>query len=302
MELKKTEKKLEEYKDSTLLSMVFTDIDVFFATVSFIKTVLIHFFLAQFARKLGLTRTPIAKVDNDLDKKIPFTPSKVGTYLDFTSFWFRPLSMLIKKLGRKKAKPYILKFLHKINLAYSSAAKVYETCMSTTDRPRYHKMFYFRVIHIFDPHYLCVPSLHITVVALAWNFYREAFKGIPELTEEEKKLYLEEIYEGSIKIAETVLYIKQHSVNCIPAALYMMTFIMKPYFTANDAIQFLHDMFLDSDISPEDQKQMKDYMYFIFERFLLAGVTGDNWIEPIKAWLKEYCIASNQAHIAEKIK
>lgn len=302
MELKKTEKKLEEYKDSTLLSMVFTDIDVFFSTISFIKTVLIHFFCSQFARKLGLTKTPIAKVDNDLDKKIPFTPSKVGTYLDFTSFWFRPLSMLIKKLGRKKAKPYIIKFLHKINLAYSSAAKVYETCMSTTDRPRYHKMFYFRVIHIFDPHYLCVPSLHITVVALVWNFYREAFKEIPELTEEEKKIYLDEIYEGSIKIAETVLYIKQHSVNCIPAALYMMTFIMKPYFTASDAIQFLHDMFLESDISPKDQKQMKDYMYFIFERFLLAGVTGDNWIEPIKAWLKEYCIDSNQAHIAEKIK
>lgn len=296
------EKKIGDYKPGTLWGLALTDIDLFLAVVSFIKTVFINFFCSQFARKFGITKTPIAKVDNYLDQKIPFRPSKVGTYLDFTAFWMRPLSMYIKRLGRKKAKPYCVAFLRKINLAYKSAAKVYKTCMSTTDRPHYHKMFYFRVIHIFDPHYLCVPSLHITVVALVWNFHKEAFKEITELTDEEKKGYMKEIYDEAIKIAETVLYIKQHSVNCIPAALYMMTFINKPFFTADDAIKFLHDMFIETDVSKEDQKELKDYMYFIFERFLLTGATGDNWIEPIKAWMKEYCINSNQAFIAEKIK
>ena len=123
-----------------------------------------------------------------------------------------------------------------------------------------------------------------------------------EFTEEEKSVYLNEIYTGAIKIAETVLYIKQHSVNCIPAALYMMTFLMKPYFTAEDGIQFLRDMFVNTDIPVQDQKELKDYMYFIYERFLLVGITDDNWIAPIKAWLKEYCITSNQAYLSKKIR
>lgn len=295
-------KNIHDYRPGTLLFYAFTHFDVLLAVIHFIRVVFVDFFVSQFARKFGLTKTPIAKVDNELDDKIPFTPSKVGTYLDFTAFWMRPLSMLLKTVGSKRAKPIILAFLHKITLSYSSAGKVYRMCMSTTDRPHYHRRFYFRVIHIFDPHYLCVPSLHISVVSLVWSFYRELFKKLPEIPEDLKKSYLDELYEEAIEIAETVLYIKQHSVNCIPAALYMMTFIMKPYFKAEDGIQFLKDMFVNTDIPVETQKELKDYMYFIFERFLLVGITNDNWIEPIKAWLKEYCINSNQAYIAKKIK
>lgn len=295
-------KRICNYKSGTTVLFVLLHPDVFLKVVSFIKTVLIDFFISQFARKFGFTNTPVAKVDNELDSKIPFNPDKVGIYLDFTPFWIRPLSMIIKRLGYKKAKPYVVDYLNKIKLAYNSAGKVYKICMSTTDRPKYHKKFYFRVIHFFDPHYLCVPSLHICVVSLVWTFYRQAFSEITEISQEEKDLYLNELYDNAIKIAETVLYIKQHSVNCIPAALYMMTFLMRPYFTAEDGIQFLKDMFKKSSLSQETQKELKDYMYFILERFILVGTTDDNWIEPIKAWLKEYCINTNQAFIAKKIK
>lgn len=298
---KKNKKKISDYKSSTTVLFVFLNPDVFLTAVSFLKTVFVDFFITQFARKFGFTKTPIAKVDNELDQKIPFTPSKVGTYIDFVPFWIRPLSMLIKRLGYKNAKPYVIDFLKKITLAYSSAAKVYKICMSTTDRPRYHKLFYFRVIHFFDPHYFCVPSLHICVISLVWTFYRDAFSKIKEISEEDKKNYLDEIYNRAIEIAEAVLYIKQHSVNCIPAALYMMTVLIRPNFTAEDGIQFLCDMFVKTNIPIESQRELKDYMYYIFERFLLVGISDDNWLSPIKAWLKEYCINSNQTQIAKKI-
>ena len=295
-------KPIQSYSTTPVALFIFSNFSLALRGIFFITTVIRDFFINQFARKFGFIKTPVAKVDNELDDKIPFTPSKIGTYLDFTAFWLRPLTMLLFKLGPKKAKPYIDDFLKKITLAYKSAGRVYKMCMSTTARPRYYKMFYFRVIHFFDPHYLCVPSLHISVVSLVWSFYRKAFSEMEEFTEEEKSVYLKEIYSGAIKIAETVLYIKQHSVNCIPAALYMMTFLMKPYFTAEDGIQFLRDMFVNTDIPVQDQKELKDYMYFIYERFLLVGITDGNWIAPIKAWLKEYCIASGQAYIARKIR
>lgn len=295
-------KPIRTYNHGLGLLFIFTNWDLGLRGIYFIKTVLVHFFLNQFARKFGFTQTPIAKVDNELDDKIPFTPKKIGTYLDFTAFWLRPLTMVLFRLGPKKAKPIIRDFVKKITLTYKSAARVYKVCMSTTKRPRYYKMFYFRMIHFFDPHYLCVPSLHISVVSLVWGFYRKLFAESTDFTEEEKKFYLEEIYDDAIKIAETVLYIKQHSVNCIPAALYMMSVLLHPYFTAEDGIQFLRDMFIKTDIPEHDQKELKDYMYFIYERFLLVGITGDNWILPIKTWLKEYCVNSGQVNVAKKIK
>lgn len=213
--------------------------------------------------------------------------------------------MIIKKLGAKKALPIVVDFLNTIALTYKSASRVYKMCMTTTARPKYYKNFHFRLIHFWDPHYLCVPSLHIGVVSLVWSYYKNLFNSDKILDSEisvtEKKDFLDELYDGAIEIAETVLYIKQHSVNCIPAALYMMTFLLKPYFTAEDGIHFLRDLFVKTDIPVSDQNELKDYMYFIFERFLLVGITDDNWISPIRAWLKEYCTNTNQAEIANQI-
>ena len=34
-----------------------------------------------------------------------------------------------------------------------------------------------KIIHRLDPHFLCVPSLHIAVVALTWTYFHEAFRA-----------------------------------------------------------------------------------------------------------------------------
>ena len=303
--MKKEKKEIKRIKDyTTMPAVVFilTHLKTLPYAVIFLKTVIKDFFIIQFLRKFGITKTPVVKVDNKLDDKIPFTPNKIGTYLDFTAFWIRPMTMLLKRLGKKKACAYIVDFLKRIRRAYHSAGRVYNMCMTTTARPRYHKKFYFNVIHFFDPHYLCVPSLHVSIVTLVWSFYRKVFAELGEFSDEEKKFYIDELYSGAIEITETVLYIKQHRVNCIPAALYMMTFLMRTYFTAEDGIHFLRDLFVKTSIPVETQKEIKDYMYFIYERFLLVGITDDNWISPIRSWLKEYAVSSGQVLTAKKIR
>ena len=56
----------------------------------FVGTVLKDFFALQFAVKLGLRRVPVVDVDHPLDARIPFTPERIATYLDFISFGSAP--------------------------------------------------------------------------------------------------------------------------------------------------------------------------------------------------------------------
>ncbi len=274
----------------------------FAAFMSYMKIVSIDFFMIQFLQRHKLSRTPVIHVDNDLDEKVPFTPSKINDYLGFVSFWIRPLSMMADVLGRKTAKKYQEEYLHYIAKAYKEASDLYKYCMTTTARPKYYKNKYFVLIHMFDPHFLCVPSLHIAVVTLCFSYFRNLLQ-MPEFTDEQREKWIPEIYADAINIAETVLYVKQHSVNCVPAALYMMTFIMRPYFTAEDGVKFLNDMFKNStDISEADKKSLIEYMQFIYERFLLEGVHNDDWKVPVKRWLKEYAAEHGQQETASLLR
>lgn len=291
---------LSEYSTPKAYFIIFTHWKTCRATFSYIFTVLKDFFSIQFARKFNFTETPIVHVDNELDDKVPFNPAKVKIYLGFVDFWIKPLTMLTEVLGVKKAIPYIVEFLGYIKAAYYEAGQLYRISMTTTNRPKYYKGR-FRLIHVFDPHFLCVPSLHIGVVTLTYAFYRKIFPELP-VSQEQKDLWLDQLYRGAASISETVLYIKQHSVNCIPAAMHMMSFIMKPHFTPEDSIKFLNDLFKDApDVTPEDQKALSEYMKFVYERFLLEGSNEDDWKIPVKRWLREYAEQNGQKNIAQHI-
>ena len=191
----------------------------------YLYTVVTKFFWLQFSVKLGFRKIPVLSVDNALDRKVPFNPFKVPIYLDFIHFWVRPMVFIINKFGAKKAVPYCAKFFSVIDQSYYQASRVYSFRMSTTDRPmcKVDKSVqkYFNTIRTVDPHYLCVPSLHIAIVVLAYTFFRKTFEELG-MDKEEMDFYNAELYRGALDIAETVLYVKQHSVNCIAAALFML--------------------------------------------------------------------------------
>ena len=253
--------------------------------VPYLRTVALDFFLIQFLRKFKFTKTPIVHVDNPLDKKIPFNPRCIADYLGFVRYWICPLTLLIRSLGVKRAVPHFARFFRSLKKAYKSAASVYRFRLSTTDRPHYKRRIYFAGVHLLDPHYLCVPSLHITVVCLAYSFMRNVFES-ENFPQEENDVWNAELYEGAVNIAETVLYVKQHSVNCVSAALYMTTKIFPELFSRQDALGFLDSMFkARKDIPAQDKNQVLDYMKNLFLEFSNQGEACSDWSEPVKNWL-----------------
>jgi hypothetical protein len=93
--------------------------------------------------------------------------------------------------------------------------------------------------------------------------------------EETLRPLTEKIFKGALVITEAVLYIKQHSINCIAAALYCMNRLDPAGFSAADAEDFVYGLFRTGealDIPPE-------YVPFYTEPLIR---TGDI------AWLREH--------------
>ncbi len=261
----------------------------FLALLRYLKVVIFDFFLLQFTVKWGWRKIEIVNVDHVLDDDIPFEPSLAPVYLDFIHFWVRPLALLIKK-SKKKALPHVVLFLKIIADIYQQAASFYKYKMTTTKRPgpEEYRDKNFDGIRRVDPHYLCVPSLHIAVVILTYAFFRDVFEK-ENFSDEEKKQYNMQLYEGAIQIGETVLYVKQHSVNCIPAAVYMMTSAIPELFSIQDAVSFMDSLFAKQDnITVFAKKEINEHLHHLFEQLLLEGQYSDNWLEPLKRWLYKY--------------
>ncbi len=253
-------------------------------TLRFVATAAIDFFWLQFRRRLGLLKTKIIHVDSPLDEFIPFKPENIDIYLDFINFWLRPLALLIA-LRRKTAAKRISDFLVLINRCYKEAADFYKFRMSTTKRPEgiAHRKFIW--IKLLDPHYLCVPSLHVSVVVLTFTYFKRIFKE-EQFSEAEQNFYNTEIYAEAMEIAETVLYIKQHSVNCVAAALYMMNCILEGEFSIQDAVDFINNMFANADdITDEHKNLINEHLNMLFEQLLLEGTNEYDWVTPLKRWI-----------------
>ena len=139
----------------------------------YLGTVLEDFFWLQFAVKWG-SRRYLSSRRPPLDDECLFAPEKVGVYLDFVAYWIRPLGYIGRRFGDDAQRRYTVAFLRLIDRCYREAADVYRFRLSTTRRPHHYKGR-FLVIRLFDPHYLCVPSLHVMIVVLAYTFYRRAF-------------------------------------------------------------------------------------------------------------------------------
>lgn len=251
-------------------------------------TILKEFFFLQYFEKFHILHIPVVHVDHPLDKKIPFTPAKVKIYLDFINLWVRPLAMLVKKFGFWHASRLTKQWMLRFRKLYQCCGKIYHFRLTTTDRPKYKEMREFRQIHALDPHFLCVPSLHVATVFLAFGFYRHIF-GTEDFTETEKRLWGEELYKGALEITETVLYVKQHSVNCIPAALYLVTQNFPEWITLDDARKFISELFVKPEgFSEEEAFQVREHIRATFEQYLVDGQEAANWYEPIWEFLVNY--------------
>jgi hypothetical protein len=291
-------KKEPGYKNGTPLKEYSIALPFFFvpfhlttlkALAVYLKTVTVDFFYLQWAVKLGIKKISVIAVDHALDSKVPFCPDRASVYLDFVAFWIRPMSLLIKRLERKKSVFYCAQFLTLITAAYKEAARVYRFKMSTTERPETRDKLMLRIRKV-DPHYLCVPSLHIAVVALTFSYFRSVFKNECACFDAEIIIaHNKALYRGAVEIAETVLYVKQHSVNCIPAALYMIHNLAPHLFSVQDAVDFIDSLFGESvDIPQADKSEINRHIHYMFDRLMLEGCYESDWTFPVKRWITRY--------------
>ncbi len=287
-ELKFQERELKTYSGLYPYFRIIPSPRTYKVAWKFLYTVTKNYMGTQFLQKWGFTHIPVVNVDSPLDKKIPFTPSKVYVYMDFVYLFLRPLTMIIKRYGMKKATRFCNEWFTATTKVYTEAGRMYKHTLSTTERPVYKENIHFRIIHAFDPHLLCVPSLHIALIALTTVYFKKFFREL-ELTEAECFQKNTEIYNEAVEIGESVLYMKQHSVNCIPSALYMITKLFPELFTPNDAVNFINDMFLTAPaINTDDVAEIKDHISFMYERLLLEGIAADDWRDPVIRWIESY--------------
>jgi hypothetical protein len=275
---------------------------------SFCKTVpsiIYNFFLKQFYFAIFRTKVPVTGVDHPLDEKIPFVPSWVTIYIDFAQFWIRMIAFFIRRYGVKAYTP-VRDFIFSMGDLYVYAAKVYGKNLSTTKRPFYIRRLRFLVIHLLDPHLMCIPSLHVMVVIHAYTMFCNIAKQLNE--EENLKAQALEMEQGALAITAAILFVKQHSVNCIPAALYAMTNYNPQLFPVQEAERFTNQLFScvpskekmmrksrvhpaaapDINILQEDQTKIKQHILSLYYRFIEEGKTAKSWEEPLMNFLQTY--------------
>jgi len=295
------------YSESTVYAFIKT----FFSPVirpafkKVIKSIFYNFFFCQHKNAFFKGKLPVTAVDHLLDGKIPFTPSWVSIYIDFTQLWVRLLTFFLRRYGRKALAP-IRDFIFSMGDLYEFAAVIYRKNLSTTKRPFYIGRPRFLIIHLLDPHLYCIPSLHVMVVIQAYKMFSVIAKQMGD--EEKLKPQALEMKAGALAISQAILFVKQHSVNCIPAALYAMTNFNPDLFPPQEAENFTNLLFSEYKVnynvpancrvypsaspknylSSEDKAQIKSYILKLYYSFLEEQKKCASWDEPLINFLKNY--------------
>ncbi|MDR2136511.1 MAG: hypothetical protein LBO76_07840 [Treponema sp.] len=256
-----------------------------------VGSIFYNFFFCQYraalARRFNAGRIPVSEADHELDGLIPFSPGWVVVYLDFVGLWVRALGFLLGRFG-EGARGAAAGFLDSMGDLYRFAGTVYRKNLSTTRRPFYIGNFRFLLIHLFDPHLMCVPSLHVMVVILTYTRFARALEGLGAGAE--GSLRAEECRRGALDITEAILYVKQHSVNCVAAAMYAMTRFDRAAFPPEEAEDFAARLFGEGGvrslprIGDEAAEAIRGHILDLYRSFLNGGEGG--WERPLLDFLE----------------
>jgi hypothetical protein len=248
-----------------------------------IFSIFYNFFFRQYKAALLPGRVPVSWVDHPLDLKIPFTPSWVTVYLNFIAFWLRMLSFLLRRYKRRAYK-VVREFIVSMGELYAFAAEVYRKNFSTTKRPFYIARPRFLLIHLLDPHLMCIPSLHVMVVVWTYKKFAAIIHSLNET--ENMDTQIQELQQGALAITQAILFVKQHSVNCVAAAFYAMTRFNAELFPPAEAEAFAALLFKTS-LPEADATEIKAHIIRLYRRFIAEGEKAQNWKEPLLRFLRQ---------------
>ncbi|MDR2142842.1 MAG: hypothetical protein LBP29_00550 [Treponema sp.] len=263
-------------------------------------TVLRFFFLPQHRALFFPKRVPVSLADHRLDSRIPFNPRWVNIYLDFVAFWIRFVGFLFAYYGKNRTKPAV-EFVQSIEKLYVFAAQVYRKHFSTTSRPRYRRGIRFCLIHMTDPHLMCIPSLHVMIAIRVYT----AFRQIPVSMNDQDRYAaeLESVKRQALNITQAILYVKQHSVNCVSAAMYAMSCFEPDLFPPEEAEIFIKGLFSSGDglpegdtVNEEDIPEIRGHIAGLYRRFVEEGKNAGHWTEPLLDFLASLPRVGERGH------
>jgi hypothetical protein len=245
------------------------------------------FFVPQFANVLH-RRREVVSVDHPLDAAIPFTPQCAAKYLEFVKLWMVSVYKLWRLYG-EAAVPDLAAYVDSIRRLYRDAGSIYRTVHTTTERPRSNPDLRFALIHALDPHLNCIPSLHVIIVLANWKLASDFVRGRGGAAPAPVSRWLEHLRGEALAITETVLFVKQHSVNCIGASLFYLVRRF-PGFTEQDARDTVQDLFTDAGARLQSIHEIRSAVLGVFDE--LGAAYSDNpgrgWRAPILGFIDLY--------------
>jgi hypothetical protein len=241
------------------------------------------FFYPQFENAL-LRLRPLVNVDHPIDPSIPFEPGHIRKYLEFVKLWMGTFHKIWLLYGYA-AQGEMIDFLASIRRLYAEAGSVYQTIQTTTTRPAKNYNLRFALIHAVDPHQNCVPSLHVLLVVANWLLATELVRRLGADTAHgmgpaEVALWLGSLRNEAVAITESVLFVKQHSVNCIGASLYYLK-SRYPTFGAAKADAFVRDLFASEADALANADELRGIMLEA-----CASLEGSLALRPDEGWRK----------------
>ncbi len=187
----------------------------------FIGTIATTFFIPQFQSRLKIKKRKIVNVDHELDELIPFSADYIKIYMGFIPLWIKSIYFIYLEFGNKSLH-LIAEYINNIGELYRSGFDVSNSCQSTTTRPRSGRNIPLKMMHWADPHLHCVPSLHVMIVC--FNHLRiETFIKILAGETTGYEAELDYLKNQAVLITNSILFMKQHSINCIPAGLFAIS-------------------------------------------------------------------------------
>ena len=255
------------------------------AVFSLVATIGRRFFFDQFVHKFKPGSVPVRNIEHPLDAGIPVRYESVGVYLTFVKLWVSAIGYLRHELGPSFDED-MADFLAGIERCYSDASSVYSRCLSTTRRPPRAPSLRLAMVYAVDPHLFCVPSLHVLLVCFTYHRVAELLEARGAKARFAGELRV--LRARAVAITESILYVRQHSVNCIPTALAMLSVIL-PSYDAAEATAFLSELFAGDDDIPQAQRAAAfGYMAGLYERLMASGSGHDEIYGAIADFVEKY--------------
>ena len=254
------------------------------------RAVIVDFFAPQHTRKGQNGIKPVVNVEHPLDSKIPFDPNLGKIYHRFFPHNFRTIDYLFKLCGRQITTE-VAGLLDDLRRLYSDSAWVYRRVQTTTPRPPLVWKKAMITTYIFDPHLHCIPSLHVSSVYRAYSRTCEIAKKY--LSAAEARLVRELSFLEATIITESILFVKQHSVNCISATFLALNCI-DPFYTDEKVKECIEGLFVYSGAELPCKNEIRTFLYEKYNalksQFAASGET--DWRQFMVNWVSTFPAAS----------